>query len=149
MAKKKTDKKKKSEKKKSLKKKLLSLRLKKKDAKKKEAKKKDSKKKDSKKKDSKKKDSKKKEKKKKVGKKKDPKKPLKAELIIDKPVEVIPVPIDPPADVVVEHSSDYSVTEAVKKLRTLKTKYELLQFIKGEKRITVTKVVPAALNRPG
>ena len=149
MSKKKTDKKKKSEKKKSekkksLKKKLLSLRLKKKHAKKKEAKKKDSKKKDTKKKDS-----KKKEKKKKVGKKKGPKKPLKAELIIDKPVEVIPVPMDPPADVVVEYSSDYNVADAVKKLRTLKTKDELLQFIKGEKRITVTKVVPAALNRLG
>ncbi len=150
MAKKKSENKKKSDKKKEPKKKLLSLKLKKKDSKKKDTKKKEVKKKDSKKKDSKKKDSKKKEKKKKkAGKKKNPKKQAKDLLIIDKPVEVIPAPVSPPAEVVADHSSDYKVTDAVKKIRKLKTRDELLQFIKGEKRITVTKVVPAALNRFG
>ena len=80
-------------------------------------KKKDSKKKDSKKKDSKKKDSKKKDSKKKDSKKK------------------------------TDHSSNYNAPLAVKKLRTLKTKEELLSFTKGEKRLTVTKVIPAAMKR--
>ena len=37
--------------------------------------------------------------------------------------------------------------DAIKKLRTLKSKDELLSFTKGEKRLTVTKVIPAAMNR--
>ncbi len=75
------------------------------------------KKKNSKKKDSKKKDSKKKDSKKKGSKKK------------------------------ADHSTNYNAPLAVKKLRTLKTKEELLSFTKGEKRLTVTKVIPAAMKR--
>ncbi len=80
------------------------------------------KKKNSKKKDSKKKNSKKKDSKKKNSKKKDSKKKA-------------------------DHSSNYNAPLAVKKLRTLKTKEELLAFTKGEKRLTVTKVIPAAMKR--
>ena len=46
-----------------------------------------------------------------------------------------------------DHSSNYNAPLAVKKLRTLKTKEELLAFTKGEKRLTVTKVIPAAMKR--
>ena len=46
-----------------------------------------------------------------------------------------------------DHSSNYNAPLAVKKLRTLKTKEELLSFTKGEKRLTVTKVIPAAMKR--
>ena len=90
---------------------------KKKDGKKKLLKLKLIKKKASKKKDSKKKDSKKKDSKKKDSKKK------------------------------ADHSSNYNAPLAVKKLRTLKTKEELLSFTKGEKRLTVTKVIPATMKR--
>ena len=103
-------------------------------AKKKSKKKKDSKKKDSKKKDSKKKDSKKKNSKKKNPKKKKPKK--------KKPVA--------PKDPVIkneDHSSNYNVIEAVRKLRSLKSKADLILFTKGETRLTVTKAIPAVMNR--
>jgi hypothetical protein len=80
------------------------------------------KKKDSKKKDSKKKDSRKKDSKKKDSKKKDSRKTA-------------------------DYSSNYNAPLAVKRLRTLKTKEELLSFTKGEKRLTVTKVIPAAMKR--
>jgi hypothetical protein len=80
------------------------------------------KKKDSKKKDSKKKDSKKKGSKKKGSKKKDSKKKA-------------------------DHSSNYNVRLALKKIRTLKTKEELLQFTEGEKRLTITKIIPVAIKR--
>ena len=46
-----------------------------------------------------------------------------------------------------DHSSNYNVREALKKLRTKKTREELLGFVKGETRVTVTKVIPARLNR--
>jgi hypothetical protein len=46
-----------------------------------------------------------------------------------------------------DHSSNYNAPLAVKKLRTLKTKEKLLAFTKGEKRLTVTKVIPAAMKR--
>ena len=46
-----------------------------------------------------------------------------------------------------DHSSNYNAPLAVKKLRTLKTKEELLSFTKGEKRLTVKKVIPAAMKR--
>jgi hypothetical protein len=46
-----------------------------------------------------------------------------------------------------DHSTNYNTPLAVKKLRTLKTKEELLAFTKGEKRLTVTKVIPAAMKR--
>lgn len=46
-----------------------------------------------------------------------------------------------------DHSSNYKGPEAIKKLRALKTREELLAFTKGEKRITVSKVIPAALRR--
>jgi len=39
------------------------------------------------------------------------------------------------------------VHEAIAKLRTFKNREELMAFIKGEKRATVTKVIPAALNK--
>ena len=95
---------------------------KKKDEKKKDGKKKLLKLKLIKKKDSKKKDSKKKDSKKKDSKKKNSKKTA-------------------------DHSSNYNAPLAVKKLRTLKTKEELLSFTKGEKRLTVKKVIPAAMKR--
>ena len=47
----------------------------------------------------------------------------------------------------VDQSSNYNVQDAIAKLRALKTKEELLAFVKGEKRVTVTRVIPAALNR--
>ena len=46
-----------------------------------------------------------------------------------------------------DHSSNYNVQDAVKKLRTIKTREKLLEFAKGETRVTVTKVIPARLNR--
>jgi hypothetical protein len=35
----------------------------------------------------------------------------------------------------------------VKKIRAIKSKEELMAFVKGEKRVTVTKIIPAALNK--
>ena len=131
MAKKKS--KKKEDKKKDVKKKkILSAKIKKK----KKSKKKDSKKKDSKKKSSK--------KKKPVAKKPE----VKVE--VGKPVSASPAaPVASKAPVVKseDHSSNYNVKEAVIKLRSLKSKEDLLSFTKGEKRLTVTKATPAAMNR--
>ena len=128
MAKKKS--KKKSNKKKDIKKKkLIKLKLqKKKDAKKKVAKKKEAKKKDAKKKDV---------------KKKSPKKKVNVEK--SQPV----AKAQPVAPIIKneDHSSKYNVKDAIKKLRTLKSKDELLSFTKGEKRLTVTRIIPAAMSR--
>jgi hypothetical protein len=46
-----------------------------------------------------------------------------------------------------DHSSNYNVRLALKKIRTLKTKEELLQFTEGEKRLTITKIIPVAIKR--
>ena len=46
-----------------------------------------------------------------------------------------------------DHSSNYKVSDAVKKLRTIKSREELLEFVKGETRVTITKLIPARLNR--
>jgi len=116
---------------------------------KKKSKKKDNKKKDIKKKKliklklKKKKDAKKKVAKKKDVKKKNPKKKVNVEK--SQPV----VKAQPVAPIIKneDHSSKYNVKDAIKKLRTLKSKDELLSFTKGEKRLTVTKVIPAAMNR--
>lgn len=111
------------------KKKLIALKLKQKKAsKKKESRKKDSKKKDSKKKDSKKKESKKK-------------------LKTEKPSPVTSVKPDVKNTQNADHSSNYNVTEAVKKIRLIKRKEELLSFTKGEKRVTITQIIPAIVTR--
>ena len=46
-----------------------------------------------------------------------------------------------------DNSSNYNAPLAVKKLRTLKSKEELISFTKGKKRLTVTKIIPAAMKR--
>ena len=110
--------------------------------------KKKSKKKEDKKKDSKKKKllklklKKKKDAKKKVAKKKDAKKK-----VAKKPAPVAAVAPKAPQPKNEDHSSNYNVKESVAKLRSFKTREEILAFTKGEKRITVTRVIPAALNR--
>lgn len=153
---KKKDGKKKDGKKKDGKKKILKLKLrKKKDSKKKDSKKKDSKKKESKKKDSKKKDSKKKAKAKpevvqvarknkippaivvsrsapKTSPKASPKAPPKAP-----PKAAAKNPVIKNVD----HSSNYNVQEAVKKLKAIKSTEELLAFTNGEKRLTITRAI--------
>jgi hypothetical protein len=141
MAKKKSNKK--DNKKKDGKKKILKLKLrKKKDNKKKESKKKDAKKKESKKKESKKKDTKKKD-----TKKKPKAKPAVVEIAEKKPL--VPAAVQPKTPVIkhVDHSSNYNVTEAIKKLKSIKSTEELLAFTHGEKRITITKAIPAAKQR--
>lgn len=126
MAKKKS--KKKSDKKKDIKKKkLLKLKLKKKKA----AKKKDTKKKNT---------------------KKKPKVTGSSEkLVVEKPasVEKTKPKVQPKVPIIktADHSSNYNVANAIKKLRSLKTRDALLSFTKGEKRLTITKVIPAAMNR--
>ena len=145
MAKKKTKKKDKKKDKKSI---LAKLKI---------AAKKNSKKKDSKKKDSKKKDSKKK----KASKKNKPvekvvvEKPLRAKFAQQKvsapPPKPAPKPVPKPAAKTapgkVDHSTNYKIKEAIQRLRAIKNRDEFMVFVKGEKRITVTKVIPAALNR--
>ena len=134
MAKKKSNKKQKDKKKKSGKKKLLKLKLKKK-------------------KDAGKKEGKLKEGKKKAEKKKAEKKEKKKETSVVH--KSIPSPKveekgsiqKAPAVKKVDHSKDYNAPEAVRKLRMLKSKEALLAFTKGEKRVTVTRIIPAALNR--
>lgn len=135
---------------------------KKKGSKKKDPKKKDSKKKDSKKKDSKKKDSKKKDSKKKKkavvpaqGTAMTPeKKPAPLLKTVSKPKPATKRTAAPkqaaaskPGRGAADRSSNYKVHEAIAKLRSMKTEEELMAFIKGEKRVTVTKVIPAKLNR--
>ena len=105
---------------------------KKKDEKKKDSKKKILKLKLRKKKDAKKKDAKKKDAKKKDAKKKDAKKKPKAKNML------------PPVIKNVDHSSNYNVKDAVKKVRFIKSTEELLAFTRGEKRLTITKLIPAA-----
>ena len=58
-----------------------------------------------------------------------------------------PAPKASPVAGKVDNSSKYNVKEAIAKLRAIKDKDELMAFIKGEKRVTVTKVIPAALNK--
>ena len=118
MAKKKS--KKKEDKKKEGKKKLLKLKLKKK------------------------KEKKKKEKKKKKPGKKLPLAKVQPEIRSTSAPKAAP---NKPIAIKTDHSSNYNAKEAVKKLRTFKTKDELLSFTKGEKRLTVKKVIPAAMKR--
>ncbi|TFH23416.1 MAG: hypothetical protein E4H10_12180 [Bacteroidia bacterium] len=47
----------------------------------------------------------------------------------------------------VDHSSNYNVLEANKKLKAIKSTEELLAFTNGEKRQTITKTIPAAKAR--
>lgn len=143
MAKKKS--KKKEGKKKDIKKKKG---IKPKPKKQKESKKKGGKKKDSKKKDSKKKESKKKESKKKAAITKGPvAAPGGAAGKIQ--TAVPPTSATPKTPVIKkeDHSSNYKVADAIKKLRALKSREALLSFIKNEKRVTITRVIPAAMNR--
>jgi len=46
-----------------------------------------------------------------------------------------------------DHSSNYNVSDAIKQLRSIKSIDELMAFTKGEKRLTIIKVIPAAKNR--
>lgn len=46
-----------------------------------------------------------------------------------------------------DHSSNYNVKDAVKKIRSLKNADQVSEFIKGEKRVTVTRTIKGALNR--
>jgi len=39
------------------------------------------------------------------------------------------------------------VHEAIAKIRAIKNREELMAFIKGEKRVTITKMIPAAMNK--
>ncbi len=94
---------------------------------------------------------KKKEAKKKKSKKKSSKKKLKqvqpSSGAAVKPSSAAAVKPKAPASKITDHSSSYKVTDAIKKLRSLKTPEELLAFTKGEKRLTVKKVIPAAMKR--
>ena len=126
--------KKKTKKKEDKKKKVLKIKLKKKkDAKKKAAKKKEAKKKDKKKKDKKKKSPKKKQ-------------PIVAQ-VVEKPAEVTVAQPKKPVSKKADHSTNYKAIEAVKKLKSLKERDEILAFTKGEKRVTVTKATATVLNR--
>lgn len=126
------------------KKKLISLKLREKKA----SKKKDSKKKVSKKKEPKKKDLKKKDSKKKGSKKKDLMKVERTkELMAEKPSPVTSVKPEVKNTRNEDHSSNYNVTEAVKKIRLIKSKEKLLSFTKGEKRVTITQIIPPILSR--
>ncbi|RLD93123.1 MAG: hypothetical protein DRJ29_09745, partial [Bacteroidetes bacterium] len=58
-----------------------------------------------------------------------------------------PTPKPRPSAGQADHSSNYKVFEAIAKVRAIKNRDELLVFIKGEKRVTITKVIPAALNK--
>ena len=89
----------------------------------------------------------KKKSKKKDGKKKDGKKKLLKLKLIKKKVSKKKDSKKKVSKKKADHSSNYNAPLAVKKLRTLKTKEELLSFTKGEKRLTVTKVIPAAMKR--
>ena len=46
-----------------------------------------------------------------------------------------------------DHSSNYNVRNAVARLRSLRSPEELDVFTKGEKRLTVTRAIPAVLKR--
>jgi len=131
------------------KKKAKKKELKKKDAKKK-ANKKELKKKNAKKKANKK-ENQKKDAKKKKSKKKDSKKRLKQGPPISTAAVKPPfsAPVKPPVleSKFTDHSSNYKVSDAVKKLRSLKNTEELLAFTKGEKRLTITRILPGAMRR--
>lgn len=126
----------------------------KKNAKKKNKKKKDNKEKSKKKKILKKKESKKKVLKKKESKKKDQKKkeknkkkvpPKKKEsLKTAAPKQVSPTPV---AKILTDRSSNYNVRDGLSKLRSLKTPEDVRAFTKGEKRLTITKNIPAVIRR--
>ena len=121
-------------------------------------KKKDSKKK-KKKKDSKKKDSKKKKGKKKSAEKVHVEKPLRAKfaqqkIFVSDPKPVLKATTEPaskpprrPTAGKADKSTNYNVKDAIAKLRAIKSRDELMVFIKGEKRVTITKVIPATLNK--
>jgi len=47
----------------------------------------------------------------------------------------------------VDRSTNYKVQEAGMKLKAFNNRDELMSFVRGEKRVTVTKLIPAALNR--
>ena len=165
MSKKKSKKESKEKDKKKVKKSLLEkLKMTKKKDSKKKKKKKDSKKKDSKKKDSKKKGQKKKDSKKKKGKKKSAEKvhvekPLRAKfaqqkIFVSDPKPVLKATTEPaskpprrPTAGKADKSTNYNVKDAIAKLRAIKSRDELMVFIKGEKRVTITKVIPATLNK--
>jgi hypothetical protein len=46
-----------------------------------------------------------------------------------------------------DHSSNYNVKDAVKKIRSLKNANQVSEFIKSEKRVTVTRTIKGVLNR--
>ena len=46
-----------------------------------------------------------------------------------------------------DHSSNYNVDDAVKKLRSLKNIDQVNAFTKGEKRVTVKRAIKSAMNR--
>jgi len=46
-----------------------------------------------------------------------------------------------------DHSSNYNVDDAVKKLRSLKNNDQVSEFTKNEKRVTVTRAIKSVLNR--
>ena len=48
-----------------------------------------------------------------------------------------------------DHSSNYNVREAVKKLRSLTSPEQVQIFTKGEERLTVTRSIPAVMKRFG
>ena len=160
MSKKKSKKESKEKDKKKVKKSLLEkLKMTKKKDSKKKKKKKDSKKKDSKKKGQKKKDSKKKKGKKKSAEKVHVEKPLRAKfaqqkIFVSDPKPVLKATTEPaskpprrPTAGKADKSTNYNVKDAIAKLRAIKSRDELMVFIKGEKRVTITKVIPATLNK--
>ena len=46
-----------------------------------------------------------------------------------------------------DHSSNYNVRDAITILRKLSSAEDVLSFTKGEKRLTITKVIPGVTNR--
>ena len=56
-------------------------------------------------------------------------------------------PAPKPVAKVEDRSSNHNVRDAIKKLRALKSRNRVMEFVKGEKRATVTKAIPTALNR--
>ena len=142
-AKKKATGKPKGKKKDLLKKKDKSKKLKQKERKEKERKKKALKKKAIKKKDSKKKGPSKKKKQ-----EKSLKKLRKSGSMPDMPQQAS-AEIKPESTKFTDHSSNYNARDALGKLRSLKDPGEVNAFVKGEKRVTVTKAVPALLRKLG
>lgn len=108
-----------------------------------------------KKKNSKKKDLKKKELKKKAATKKELKKKKKSSKNKklrkkNNALKIKPVKADKPkipSDSSADHSSNYNVRDAIAKLRSLKSLEQVKVFTKGETRITITRSIPAVMNR--